>query len=34
VALVESLDVTALEAAYDGGGSATYLPKMMLALLF
>ena len=30
----ESLDVTPLEAAYRGGGSAPYPPKMMLALLF
>lgn len=34
VDLVEGLDVTALEAAYGGGGSAPYPPKMMLALLF
>ena len=34
VEIVESLDVTALEAAYGGGGSAPYPPKMMLALLF
>ena len=34
VAMVDSLDVTALEAAYGGGGSAPYPPKMMLALLF
>ena len=34
VELVESLDVTPLEAAYRGGGSAPYPPKMMLALLF
>ena len=34
VAIVESLDVTSLEAAYGGGGSAPYPPKMMLALLF
>jgi transposase len=34
VEMVEGLDVTALEAAYGGGGSAPYPPKMMLALLF
>ncbi len=34
VEIVESLDVTPLEAAYRGGGSAPYPPKMMLALLF
>ena len=34
VEIVESLDVTSLEAAYGGGGSAPYPPKMMLALLF
>jgi len=34
VEIVEGLDVTALEAAYGGGGSAPYPPKMMLALLF
>lgn len=34
VAIVEDLDVTSLEAAYRGGGSAPYPPKMMLALLF
>jgi transposase len=34
VAIVEDLDVTPLEAAYRGGGSAPYPPKMMLALLF
>ena len=34
VEIVESLDVTPLEAAYSGGGSAPYPPKMMLALLF
>jgi transposase len=34
VAIVDSLDVTALEAAYSGGGSPPYPPKMMLALLF
>ena len=33
VELEESVDVTALEAAYGGGGSAPYPPKMMLALL-
>jgi len=34
VEIVESLDVTSLEAAYGGGGSAPYPPKLMLALLF
>lgn len=34
VEIVEGLDVTPLEAAYRGGGSAPYPPKMMLALLF
>lgn len=34
VEIVEGLDVTALEAAYGGGGSAPYPPKMLLALLF
>jgi transposase len=34
VEIVEGLDVSALEAAYRGGGSAPYPPKMMLALLF
>lgn len=34
VAIVESLDLSTLEAAYGGGGSAPYPPKMMLALLF
>jgi transposase len=34
VAIVGDLDVTPLEAAYRGGGSAPYPPKMMLALLF
>ena len=34
VSIVEDLDVTSLEAAYRGGGSAPYPPKMMLALLF
>src|SRR5512144_3110275 len=34
VEIVEGLDVSALEAAYSGGGSALYPPKMMLALLF
>jgi transposase len=34
VEIVESLDVSSLEAAYSGGGSAPYPPKMMLALLF
>ena len=34
VTIVESLDVSNLEASYSGGGSAPYPPKMMLALLF
>jgi transposase len=34
VGIVEGLDVSALEAAYRGGGSPPYPPKMMLALLF
>ena len=34
VAMVDSLEVTALEAAYSGGGSPPYPPKMMLALWF
>ena len=34
VEIVDGLDVTALEAAYGGGGSAPYPPKMRLALLF
>lgn len=34
VEIVEGLDVSSLEAAYSGGGSAPYPPKMMLALLF
>ena len=34
VSLVDGLDVSALEAAYRGGGSPPYPPKMMLALLF
>jgi transposase len=34
VEIVESLDVTLVEAAYRGGGSAPYPPKLMLALLF
>lgn len=34
VSLVEGLDVSALEAAYGGGGSPPYPPKMMLAVLF
>jgi transposase len=34
VSIVEDLDVTPLEGAYRGGGSAPYPPKMMLALLF
>jgi transposase len=34
VAIVESLDLSALEGDYSGGGSAPYPPSMMLALLF
>ncbi|MCU0809317.1 MAG: transposase [Candidatus Contendobacter sp.] len=34
VELVETLDTRAIEGTYRGGGSAPYLPKMMLALLF
>jgi len=34
VEIVESLEVTAVEAAYGGGSSAPYPPKLMLALLF
>ena len=34
VEIVEQLDTGAIEAAYKGGGSAPYPPKMMLALLF
>ena len=34
VEIVDGLDVSALEAAYRGGGSAPYPPKLMLALLF
>jgi transposase len=34
VSIVEDVDVTPLEGAYCGGGSAPYPPKMMLALLF
>src|SRR5512139_999777 len=34
VEIGEGLDVTALEAAYGGGGSAPDPPKMMLALWF
>jgi transposase len=34
VSLVDGLDVSALENAYRGGGSAPYPPNMMLALLF
>ena len=34
VELVETLDTRAIEGTYCGGGSAPYLPKMMLALLF
>lgn len=34
VTIVNSLDVSTLEATYSGGGSAPYPPNMMLALLF
>ncbi len=34
VEIVEQLDISAIEGAYKGGGSAPYAPKMMLALLF
>jgi transposase len=34
VEVVEALDTRAIEAAYHGGGSAPYPPKMLLALLF
>ena len=34
VEVVEQLDTSEIEAAYKGGGSAPYAPKMMLALLF
>jgi transposase len=34
VAIVDGLDVSALEASYSGGGSSPYPPRMMLALLF
>ena len=34
VEVVEALDTRAIEAAYRGGGSAPYPPKMLLALLF
>jgi transposase len=34
VEVVETLDTGEIEAAYRGGGSAPYPPKMMLALLF
>ena len=34
VKLVEALDTREIEAAYRGGGSAPYSPKMLLALLF
>jgi len=34
VEVVEALDTGAIEAAYHGGGSAPYPPKMLLALLF
>lgn len=34
VDVVEALDTRAIEAAYRGGGSAPYRPKMLLALLF
>jgi len=34
VEVVETLDTREIEAAYRGGGSAPYPPKMLLALLF
>ncbi|MEY3289276.1 MAG: hypothetical protein RLZZ419_1518 [Pseudomonadota bacterium] len=34
VAVIDDLDVSALEVSYSGGGSPPYPPKMMLALLF
>ena len=34
VEVVEALDTREIEAAYRGGGSAPYPPKMLLALLF
>lgn len=34
VEVVEALDTRAIEAAYHGGGSAPYPPKMLLAVLF
>jgi len=34
VDVVEKLDTSTIEKAYRGGGSASYPPKMMLALLF
>jgi len=34
VEVVETLDTGEIEAAYRGGGSAPYPPKMMLVLLF
>lgn len=34
VEVVEALDTRAIEAVYQGGGSAPYPPKMLLALLF
>jgi transposase len=34
VEVVAALDTHAIEAAYQGGGSAPYPPKMLLALLF
>lgn len=34
VAIIDGLDVSALEGSYSGGGSQAYPPKMMLALLF
>ena len=34
VEVVEALDTHEIEAAYHGGGSAPYPPKMLLALLF
>jgi len=34
VEIMAQLDISAIELAYSGGGSAPYPPKMMLALLF
>jgi len=34
VEVVEALDTREIEAAYRGGGSAPYPPKMLLVLLF